>query len=66
MSRLEQLKAEIESLKDDEIAELFRWLSELDWARWDAEIEADSRAGKLNFLSEEARREKELGKLRDL
>ena len=58
MSRIDQLKAEIESLPSEEIAEIFRWLSEKDWEKWDKEIEADSQAGKLDFLAREARDEK--------
>ena len=34
--------------------------------KWDEEIEIDSQAGKLDFLIEEAKEEKEQGKLRDL
>jgi hypothetical protein len=58
LSRIDQLKAEIESLPSEEIAEIFRWLSEKDWEKWDKEIEADSQAGKLDFLAREARDEK--------
>jgi hypothetical protein len=53
MSKLDELKVEIESLPGEEFAEIFRWLSEKNWERWDKEIEADSRAGKLDFLIRE-------------
>jgi hypothetical protein len=66
MSKIEELKAEIERLPRDEFAELFRWLSEKDWERWDREIEADSAAGKLDFLVREAREGKAKGTLKDL
>ena len=66
MSKVEQLKAEIESLPNEERAEIYRWLSERDWAQWDKEIEADARSGKLDFLVREAREEKAKGKLKDL
>jgi hypothetical protein len=66
LSRIDRLKAEIESLPGEEIAELFRWLSEKDWEKWDKEIEADSQAGKLDFLAREARDEKAKGRLKDL
>lgn len=42
MSKIDELKAELESLPSDEFAEIFRWLSEKDWERWDKDIEADS------------------------
>jgi hypothetical protein len=66
MSRIDELKAEIERLPSEEFAELFRWLSEKEWERWDRQIEADSRAGRLDFLIHEAREEKSKGKLKDL
>ena len=66
MSKLDELKAEIESLPSEEFSEIFRWLSEKDWQRWDKDIEADSQAGKLDFLLDEAREEKAKGTLKDL
>jgi len=66
MSKIDQLKAEIERLPSEEFAEIFRWLSEKDWQRWDQEIEADSQSGKLDFLVREAAEEKAKDKLKDL
>ena len=66
MSKVDELKAEIERLPSQEFAELFRWLSEKDWERWDQEIEADSQAGRLDFLVREAGEEKAKGTLKDL
>jgi hypothetical protein len=66
MSKIDELKAEIESLPSEEFAEIFRWLSEKDWERWDKEIEADSQSGKLDFLVREAREGKAKGTLKDL
>jgi hypothetical protein len=66
MSKIDVLKAEIERLPNKEFAELFRWLSDKDWERWDREIEADSQAGRLDFLVREAREEKAQGTLKDL
>ena len=66
MSKIDELKAEIERLASEEFAELFRWLSEKDWEQWDKEIEADSRAGRLDFLVREASEEKAKGTLKDL
>jgi hypothetical protein len=54
MSKVDELKIEIEGLPEEEFTELVRWLSEKDWERWDKEIEADSEAGKLDFLIREA------------
>jgi hypothetical protein len=55
MSRINELKSEIESLPSEEFTKICRWLSEKDWARWDKEIETDSQAGRLDFLAREAR-----------
>jgi len=66
MSKIEQLKAEIESLPSEELAEIIRWLSEKDWQRWDQEIEADSQSGNLDFLVREAKEEKKKETLKDL
>ena len=66
MSKLNALKAEIESLPSEEFAELFRWLSEKDWETWDKQMEVDSLSGKLDPLVREALEEKAKGKLKDL
>ena len=66
MSKIDELKAKIESLPSEEFAEISRWLSERDWERWDKEIDADSQSGRVDFLVREARREKAQGTLKDL
>lgn len=66
MPRLDELKAEIETLSSEEFTEIFRWFSEKPWERWDKEIEADSQAGRLDFLVREGREEKAKGTLKDL
>jgi hypothetical protein len=52
MSKIDELKADIEGLPSEELAELFP--SEKEWENWDKEIEADSQAGRLDFLAREA------------
>jgi len=66
MSKVDELKIEIEGLPEEEFTELVRWLSEKDWERWDKEIEADSEAGKLDFLIREALDAKAKRTLKDL
>ncbi|MCP9472819.1 MAG: hypothetical protein NNA30_08820 [Nitrospira sp.] len=66
MSKVDELKTEIERLPQEEFAELVRWLSEKDWERWDKEIETDSAAGNLDFLVREALEEKAKVMLKDL
>jgi len=58
MSRLEKIKQAILALPEAEYKQLRQWFSELDWEKWDREIEADSDAGKLDFLIAEALEEK--------
>lgn len=66
MSKVDKLKTEIEGLPEKEFTELVRWLSEKDWERWDKQIEADSEAGKLDFLVREALDAKAKRTLKDL
>lgn len=66
MSKIDELKTEIENLPREDFSELVRWLSEKDWERWDKEIEADSEARKLDFLVREALDAKAKGTLKDL
>jgi hypothetical protein len=66
MSKIEELKTDIEKLSSEEAADLFRWLSEREWESWDKEMEADSQAGRLDFLVREARQEKARGTLKEL
>jgi hypothetical protein len=39
----------------DGYTRLRQWFSERDWEKWDRQFEADSEAGKLDFLLQEAR-----------
>ncbi len=57
MSKIDELRADIERLPSEELAELFRWLSEKEWESWDRELEADSQSGRLDFLVREAHEE---------
>lgn len=66
MSKVEEIEAAIESLPEEEYVRLRKWFSEKDWEKWDRQIEADSEAGKLDFLIREALDEKAKGKLKEL
>jgi len=66
MSKIDELKADIEKLASEEFAELFRWFSEKEWESWDKQIEADAQAGKLDFLVREAHEEKSKGTLKEM
>ena len=66
MTKVQELKAAIESLPREDYAQLRLWFAQRDWALWDAEIEADTEAGTLDFLIQEAFDEKARGNLREL
>jgi len=66
MSKINAIREAIETLSDEEYAQLRQWFSERDWKKWDQEIEKDSKSGKLDFLIREAFDEKRRGKLKDL
>ena len=56
MNRVEQLQQMIEQPAPAEVAALRDWLAERDAQAWDHQFEADVRVGKLDALSEAARR----------
>jgi len=66
MSRVDAIKKAIETLPDEDYAQLRKWFSEKDWRKWDKQIAADSRSEKLDFLVKEALDAKSKGKLRGL
>jgi hypothetical protein len=66
LTKLEELETVIAKLPDEEYRQFRRWFLETDWKRWDREVEEDSRAGRLDFLMEEALLAKRKGTLRDL
>ena len=66
MAILEELERTIDSLPEEDYRQFRRWFLEKDWERWDREIAEDSRAGKLDFLIEEALQAKKEKRLRDL
>jgi hypothetical protein len=56
----------VASLTAEEYREFRRWFLERDGEQWDQQIEADSSAGKLDFLVREAFEAKKQGKLEEL
>ncbi len=63
MSKVDEIKDAIEMLPEKDYARLRQWFSDKDWQKWDKQIEADSKRGKLDFLIKEALDEKTKGKL---
>ena len=54
------------ALPESDYREFRLWFTELNWRKWNRQIEADSKEGKLDFLISEAFDEKEKGRLKDL
>ena len=66
MVSITDIQEAILDLPETEYTELRKWLSDLDWDRWDNQIEADSESGKLDRLLEDAREARERGSLEEL
>jgi hypothetical protein len=58
VTRIEEIKNAVVSLPVTEYRKIRDWFMERDWEEWDKQIEADSKAGKLDFLAKEAMDEK--------
>ena len=58
MKKITEIKDAIKALSESDYRELRQWFSELDWEKWDRQIEADSKAGRLDFLISEAYEDK--------
>ena len=59
-----EIEAAIKTLPKEELAQFNQWYQEFLEEHWDEQIRQDVRASKLDFLTEEARRERDAGTLR--
>ena len=66
MSDVEQVERQIEKLSAVELAKFRAWFLEFDARGWDAQIESDLKAGKLQGLIAEALAEYKAGRVREL
>ena len=66
MTRLEQLEQQVTSLSPDELAKFERWFQEYLEDAWDQQIEEDIRAGKLDHIAEQVRRDVKAGDYTEL
>jgi hypothetical protein len=66
MTKVEKIEQQIEELSAPEFAEIREWILERDWARWDAQIERDVSAGKLEDLIGESQQDYQSGPRRRL
>ena len=60
--RLQEIEAAIRQLPASDLARLTAWLDAYNAAAWDAQIEADLEAGRLDALLDEVDREYEAGR----
>ena len=66
MSDLEELEHKIKNLPTEELSKFRAWFIEFDHLLWDKQIEADSKAGRLNGLVSDARADYQAGKAREI
>lgn len=66
MSKVKRIEHDIEQLSRAEFAELREWILERDWQSWDAQIEQDAQAGKLDELIGESQEDYRAGRAREL
>ena len=66
MSIIDEIKTAIDKLSDPELARLRDWLAELDAQRFDAQIERDAAAGKLDEMMAKARANHHAGLRREV
>lgn len=66
MTTVEEITAAIAALPPDQVAQVREWLNERLEAEWDAQIEQDERAGRLDDLADRALAEYRAGRTRPL
>ena len=65
MADITALQKAVLALPDNDYARFRQWFNELNWEKWDRQIEEDSAEGKLDPLIAEAFEAKEQGTLRE-
>jgi alkylhydroperoxidase family enzyme len=66
MTTVEAITAAIAELPPEQVAQVRAWLNEHDEAEWDAQIEQDERAGRLDAPADRALAEYRAGRTRPL
>ena len=66
MSTVEAITAAIAELSPEQVAQIREWLNDRAEAEWDAQIEQDERAGRLDALAERALAEHRAGRTRPI
>lgn len=66
MLTLEQIESAILQLSPDEYKKLIEWFADLDYQRWDEQLEKDIADGKLEALAHEALAEFKAGHCQEI
>ena len=66
MTTVEAITAAVAELPPEQVAQIRAWLEERAVAEWDAQIERDERAGRLDALADRALAEHRAGRTRPL
>ena len=66
MLTIEQIEKAILQLPPNKIRELLEWFMNLDYQRWDVQLEKDIAEGKLDALAAEAIADFEIGNYREI
>ena len=66
MSNITEIQQAILYLPEADYLQLRHWFNELDWEKWNRQIEEHSEIGKLEFLIAEAFEAKKKGTLKEL
>ncbi len=66
MTKVEKLEREIRGLTAKELATFREWFASFDAAAWDAQLETDAKAGKLDALADAALADHRAGRSRKL
>ena len=66
MTEVEKLEKKIEGLSPEELAKFRSWFIEFDARAWDRQIEADSKAGKLDRLADSALADYKSGRSKEI
>lgn len=66
MLTLEQIESAILQLSPDQFQKLLEWFSDLDYQRWDEQLEKDIADDKLEALAQEAIADYEAGNYRQI
>jgi hypothetical protein len=66
MTDVKSIEQAVRNLSPAELAKFRQWFAEFDAAAWDAQLEADAAAGKLDALARKAADEHRRGKTREM